>query len=656
MCGIAGIFRLTGSPGVEDALAVLRMMDAQTHRGPDDWGLLIPEPLAAVHDLRALLATRDPSREHVRVYAVSSTGPTAILGSRRLSIIDRSPRGRMPMGTGGGRLWVTHNGEIYNYQALRAEIAGEAFCSSADTEVILRGYATWREEVLGRLRGMFAFALLETTPTPRLLLARDRFGIKPLYYYQDRERLVFASEVRALLRSGMVPDETNADALVRFLQWGTVPVPHTTIKDVLALPAGHWLTVEAGGSRLGSYSDLSAHALRAPGDVRPISRADAVARTRALLAESVGLHLAGEVPLGIFLSGGIDSSGLVALAGRFREAPVTTLSIAYDEPAYDEAAYARLAATRYRTEHREVRLRAHDLFEAMARIFTAMDEPTVDGVNTYFISEAARRAGLTVVLSGTGGDEVFFGYGHLRRGTLLDRIRRLLAALPAGLRRQLIGTIVRAGNSVGRTGLERLEYLGRPSVASLYLAVRGLFGPGQIRDLLGIGEAELEQRSSGLPVPDKSTGDGAGELGLLEFSHYLQNQLLKDADVMGMAHSVEIRVPYLDHRLVEWVVSLPRALKVAGGTHKPLLIEALADLPQEIWNRPKMGFTFPFAPWMREQAEDLEAISLAGRLLQPRAVEEIWRAFRTGRLHWSRAWALVVLACFDAARKPGVAA
>ncbi len=570
MCGIAGIFRLSGRPAAEDAAAVLRMMDAQIHRGPDDWGILAPGSLAADPGFRSLVESR--GSDHLRLYPHIGPGPSAILGTRRLSILDLSQRGRMPMGSADGRLWIAHNGEIYNYRELRAELDGRgaSFHSETDTEAVLRGYAAWDEAVLPRLRGMFALALFEAGPRPRLLLARDRFGIKPLYYHQDRERLVFASEVRALLQSGMVPDEADMEALARFLQLGSVPMPKTTVRDVAALPTGHSLM----------------------------------------------------------------------------------------EAAYSEASYARMVATRYGTTHHEVVLRAHDLFDGMPRIFAAMDEPTVDGVNTYFVSEAAKRAGLRVVLSGTGGDELFFGYGHFRRGKSLDRIRRFLAAVPVQARWGLIQAARYSRVAVGRSGLDRLEYLEQPSLDNLYLMVRGLFGPRQVQDLLGVGEREFEVWGPPWPPLDQSRAGGMlGAFGLLEFTHYLQNQLLKDTDVMSMAHSVEARVPYLDHRLVEYVAGLPSAVKLDGDRPKPLLLDALGDaLPREVWNRPKMGFTFPFGPWMRQRAFDLKAISASSTWLERSAVEAIWEAYRAGRLHWSRPWALVVLAAFEACRKTAAAA
>ena len=315
MCGLAGVVRWSGRPSGEDVAAVLAMLDAQAHRGPDDWGLVVPRSLAQAGGLP--VAARDP--DHVRTYDDDGVRPGAVLGARRLSILDLTSRGRMPMGEARGRLWVAHNGEIYNHVELRRELASAAapFCSATDTEVILRGYARWGDEVVTRLRGMFAFALFDATPArPRLVLARDRLGIKPLYYYRDGERLVWASEVRALLRSGLVPDEENPEALVRFLQLGSVPAPQTTVKGVMALEAGHCLIVEAGPPEIRRFWDLAAFTPARGGRATPPRRAEAVAQTRALLEDAVGLHLVGDVPLGVFLSGGIDSSALVALASR----------------------------------------------------------------------------------------------------------------------------------------------------------------------------------------------------------------------------------------------------------------------------------------------------------------------------------------------------
>jgi asparagine synthase (glutamine-hydrolysing) len=654
MCGIAGIFTLARRPTSGDAAVVLRMLDAQVHRGPDDWGLLVPESLAGSP---ALFTGRQPTGEpRVRTYHDAGYRSGAVLGARRLAILDLSPRAGMPMGTTDGRWWLTYNGESYNYRELRQELqaSGEPFRTDSDTEVVLRGWEAWGDRVVTRLQGMFAFAALQCGPEPRLLLARDRFGIKPLYYYRDGERLIFASEVRALLRSGLVPDEPNTEATTRFLQLGSVPAPLTTVKDVLALPAGCTLAAEPARITVRSYWGLAAHLAGATGAPQP-ARAEAVATTRALLEDSVRSHLVSDVPLGIFLSGGIDSSTLVALASRFRDRPLTTLSVAFDESAWSEARFARQVAERYGTDHREIVLGRREVFDAIPGVFSAMDEPTVDGVNTYFVARAARQAGLTVVLSGTGGDEVFLGYEHLRRARSLDRARAALAMLPGPLRHAAIALASRAGRASSRRGLDRLAYLRQPTPEHAYLLVRGLFSPGQVVDLLGIEGRELDGLGPLAPaVGGRPSGALLDSMTALEFTHYLQNQLLKDTDVMTMAHSVEARVPFLDSRLVEYVVGLPARLRLAGGRPKSLLLDAAGgELPREVWDRPKMGFTLPFEPWLREHSEELKAACVEQKTLRVAAVETVWRDFQAGRSHWSRPWALYVLSQLDVGRKRG---
>jgi asparagine synthase (glutamine-hydrolysing) len=651
MCGIAGILKLTGSILTEDVGAVLRMLDAQFHRGPDDWGLLVPDAALADLETRRLLERFDPA--HIRVYAAMPGAPAAVLGSRRLSVIDRSLHGRMPMGTDDGRRWIVQNGEIYNYRDLRAELAGTGpFRSASDTEVLLRGWDAWGDGVTERLRGMFAFALFESAPRPRLLLGRDRFGIKPLYRYEDRARVVFASEVRAIVASGLVPDEACPEALGRFLELGSVPAPLTTVKDVRALPGGHVAHVDGTGLHLARYWSLDA-AVDAARPSSPPRRADAVASTRALLEDAVKLHLASDAPLGVFLSGGMDSAGLVALAADGRERPLTTLTVGFDDARLSESRFARLVAERYRTDHHEVLVQPGAVFDDLPRFFTAMDQPTADGLNTWCVSRAAREAGLTVVLSGLGGDEVFWGYRHLRSVGPLEGARRLMAALPHPARRGL-SRLAAAGAALGRHGLDRALYLEMPSAAGVYLLVRGLFTQAQARGLLGFHAGEPGDPRAALPT---EVGHSLREaLTRFELAHYLGNQLLRDADVMSMAHSVEARAPYLDHRLVEHVLALPPAIKLDRARPKPLLLDALGGgLPRAVWDRPKMGFTFPMDRWMRERAGELRALCVESKRLERTAVERVWDAFGRGRVHWSRPWAVYVLSQLETSRKRSAA-
>jgi asparagine synthase (glutamine-hydrolysing) len=658
--------------------AVLRMLDAQVHRGPDDWGMLLPAELLQRDEITNLFADR--GIDHVSSYESSQPSPAVILGSRRLSILDLSTRGRMPMNsmpnqreTAAGDVWVTHNGEIYNSPELREELrsAGLAFRSTTDTEVLINGYERWGDDLLNRLRGMFAFALFDSTSS-RLLLARDRFGIKPLYYSAISNQqsaisnsLVFASEVRAILRSKLIAFEPEPEAAIRFLQLGSVPAPLTTIKNIFALPAGHMLSVDANATKLSRYwslSDYQNDPQRDASDKDSSEGRNAVTTTRRLLDESVRQHLLSDVPLGIFLSGGLDSSALVALAASFRNQPLTTLSIVFDEPEYDESKYARLIADKYQTSHCETLLTSKELVSELPSVFAAMDQPTVDGVNSFFVSRAAKQAGLKVVLSGLGGDEVFLGYSHLRKANSLNGARRLFANLPAGLRKAAIQLVIPAGAALGRSGLEKLAYLADPSSTNMYLLFRGLFAPDQIQKLLGLSETQMKHygvvplsvngsmngSTNGSPV-----GATTGRASLLDsfvmndFQHYLQNQLLKDTDCMSMAHSVETRVPFLDHKLVEYVFGLPAEFKLNGGMNKPLLIKALGDdLPREIWDRPKMGFTFPFASWLKNSRDAYQTSESATGIFDKREVEKIWTGFREQRFHWSRPWALMVLEQF----------
>jgi len=638
VCGIAGIYKGDSRTTPDDLAAVRRMMNAQAHRGPDGKGLFRDERV--------------------------------VLGHRRLSIIDRSDAGRQPMSNdvcvecrrGHGTIWVSYDGGIYNFQSLRDELInhGHLFRSKTDAEVLLHGYRQWgMDGLLSRLRGTFAFALYDplpgnptnptnsTNPTnpinPILFLAKDRFGIKPLYYHRDGEHLVFASEVRALMKSGLIPDEKNVEALVRFLQLGSVPVPLTTVKNVLDLPAGHYLAVNENGAELKRYWDLSGSLHPSPTLSAHLNKV--ISSTRSLLEESVRLHMISDVPLGLFLSGGTDSSALAALAVRFHYRPLTTLSVVFDEQDYNEGGYARMVARKFGTDHHEIRLHGRDFINEIPGIFGAMDQPTVDGVNSYFVSKAAKAAGLTVVLSGAGGDEVFLGHGHFKKTRGLERARRFLKLMPRWIRRGLIQSIIRAGFPRNAAGRDRLAYLESPSNQNCYLLFRGLFAPWRIQELLGIGEREFERltQSPNLHSISPQSQNLLHSFTVYEFNHYLQNRLLRDIDVMSMAHSVETRVPFLDHPLVEYVAALPSKITLGKKINKPLLIKALGrTLPKKIWDRPKLDFAFPIGEWMKGRADELMAMSLEQKLFDRKAVENIWKEFNLGRAHWSRPWAMIV--------------
>lgn len=624
MCGIAGIVSAS-TPINGDT--VVRMRDCLTHRGPDDAGLY-----------------------------VSSDGRVA-LGNRRLAIIDPEPQGRQPLCNEDETVWVTYNGEIYNFRSLREELkeAGHRFRSSTDTEVLIHGYEAWgMPGLLARLRGMFAFALCDTRRTshppdapPLLFLARDRLGIKPLYYTttDDPVCLIFASEVRAVLASGLIDGETDTNALIGLLLLGAVPAPQTIHRRIRSLPAGHVLTVTGSSITSQVYWDLAS--VRAYNSDE--SAATDIRALGACLEETARQHLISDAPLGVFLSGGIDSAGLVALAGRANGPSLTTLTIAFDEQAFNEAESAQRLAEHYRTKHHEIRVTGADFYRSMPSILEAMDQPTNDGVNTYFVAQAAHQLGLKVVLSGVGGDELFWGYPHHRRLTASNRWWSWFFQRSDALQRLLTFFTSTYGRIRGQERWMRTGFLsGQSGVAGLYLLFRGFFAPDQVLQLLNIDQSDLDtvihDCLEQLPCTESATSDYPATINRIEMQRYLHDQLLRDTDVFGMAHSVEVRVPYLDHEVVEKAMRMPSALKIDPALKKPLLVRAIDDpVIYETARQPKRGFSFPMASWMRRYADPLEAMALEADILDRKTVKRLWQDFRSDRLHWSRAWMLVVL-------------
>jgi asparagine synthase (glutamine-hydrolysing) len=605
MCGIAGVVRFGNPIMASDVDAVARMSEAQTHRGPDGAG--------SYHD------------SHVA------------FGHRRLSIIDVSEAGKQPMCNETGTIWVTYNGEIYNYRELRSELvsAGHAFASQADTEVLVHGYEEWGGDgLLKRLRGMFAFALYDAARR-RVILARDRLGIKPLYYTRDprTERLGFASEVKALLRGGLAEAETDRKALAGFLLFGSVPSPRTIVRDVECLLPGHYLVADERGIETRRYWDLEFD--------RP--RETDAALLPEVLQDAMRRHLVSDVPVGVFLSGGVDSAGLVALAKQ----RLNTLTISFSESEFNEAGEARRIANHFHTTHHELQVRGSDFVTELPHILAAMDQPTNDGVNTYFVARAARNAGLSVVLSGLGGDELFGGYPHHHWVARHSGWLSAFASAPGFMRRAVVSGAVAAGRLRGKESWMRLAALrSGPQAEGLYMAFRGFFASEQVHRLLGNSQSEmnalLEENLEQLrPAAGASGSNG---LNYIELKRYLHDQLLRDSDVFGMAHSVEIRVPYLDDEVVTRAAATPGSLKTSRTMNKPLLVEALGNaLIEEAARRPKRGFSFPMAKWMHERTGAMREMAMSTKILERDVVGKMWSAFDHGRLHWSRAWSLVVL-------------
>lgn len=610
MCGIAGY---VGPARRFDDEKLGVMLRAIEHRGPDDCGEYAAE------------LKRAPES---RVW----------LGSRRLAIQDLSPAGHQPMIDAATGNVIAFNGEIYNFLELKAQLerSGERFLSRCDTEVALRSWGKDGLGAAGQWRGMFGVALWDAT-REELWLVRDPWGIKPLYYRYDGEGIAFCSEVRALLAAGVAPRKLSRRGLEDYLEFGALQDPVTMIDGVYALLPGHALRWSVGKIEIQRYASKAAPAEGGAAAVEP------------MLREIVRQQLIADVPVVVFLSGGVDSS-VVALAAR-QEAGggVHTMSVVFEEQQYSEQQYARRVAEHIGTEHHEVMLRASDVQAKALDAIARMDQPTIDGVNTFVISEAARRSGFKVALSGLGGDEFFGGYSTFFRTARLRQLQRMAGAAPALA--GLAGGALRAFRSetANRVGmlLESGDFAQHP-----YFAQRTLFFRRQIAALCAGGERSAEadrvaeRRRAGL-LEAAARMDELNQVSFLEARTYMANMLLRDSDQMSMAHSLELRVPLVDHILAERLLAVPGERKGFGREQKLWLREAFAKyLPNEVFLRKKMGFVLPLAVWLRGPlAAEVERtlLSEAGELWDRRAVQDVWDQFRQGRLSWSRPWALYVV-------------
>lgn len=585
MCGIAGILTFKDRPDASrgEHVASLnepleRMVGQLKHRGPDDSGITIFQE-----------------------------GATEVaLGHNRLAILDLSPAGHQPMRDPQNGNWIVSNGEIYNFKELRTRLDPDpkAWRSSSDTEVILGAYRRWGKDCLEHLRGMFAFALWDHE-RKELFIAKDRLGIKPLYYFSAPGLFLFASEVRALLASDLVPRKVDPTALWEYLGYQSVPAPRTLVEGVRLLKPGCWMTIDAEGAiSERCYWDLLANAST---EARTATPAESRRRVRRILEEAVALHLVSDLPVGAFLSGGIDSSAIVALVREAGQTP-RTFSVVFDESAYDENRYSTQIARRFQTDHTEVRLTGGELLDQLPSALACMDQPTGDGVNTYVVSRAVRSRGIKVALSGLGGDEFFAGYPSFKRLKRAMTYLKHFGSAPKSVRnfaassvRTLGGSSVRAAKTAAMIGSDG-------TLASVFPITRQVLSTDQRYSLLnerwralvaGMADPYVELLNG-----KYGAGSTAETLSLISYAEgrtYMHDVLLRDTDQMSMAHALEVRVPFLDHMLVEYLMGLPDALKISNGTPKRLLVESLGGLlPDALVQRPKRGFTLPFDPWMRD--------------------------------------------------------
>ena len=619
MCGIAGLVHLDPSATV-DPVVLGRMCDAIVHRGPDDSGLW--------------------------------TGRGAGLGHRRLSIIDLSPAGRQPMCNEDGSVWVVFNGEIYNFQGLRRELArrGHGFRSHTDTETIVHLYEEEGERCIERLHGMFALAIWDERRR-KLVLARDRVGKKPLKYAElAGGGLAFASELKALLAAGLVEPEVELADLDAYFTFGYVPSPGTGLRGIRKLPPGHRLVWEDGRTRVEPYWSLDYR------QKRELPLGDWLPAVRDTIREAVVCRMVADVPLGAFLSGGIDSSIVVACMAQASERPIETFSIGFEHEEYNELPYARQVAERYGTSHHEFHVRADDasLLPALARLY---EEPYADSsaLPSYFLARETRRF-VTVALSGDGGDEGFVGYDryariHRLRANLrfagLPGVRPLLGAaaslgrfLPPGLARNLDGLYGVTDPDLGAAYTWMIRQFSDPEK-------RWIYGEPMRRFLAG-----SQSRRIGAWMDDPRAGeDLIDRVCFTDVMSYLPEHVLVKMDLACMAHSLEARAPLLDHRVLELAASAPASLRFRGGRLKWLLKEAFrAELPEGLLDRPKRGFGIPIQHWFRGPLAPMARELLlsrdarVARYLRPEALRDAVEQHVAGRISRGyQLWSLLML-------------
>jgi asparagine synthase (glutamine-hydrolysing) len=624
MCGISGIWTSGLSP-VEATRRTAAATRALAHRGPDDEGV-----------------------EQVSQTGQESVRPLVVFGHRRLSILDLSAAGHQPMSDPAAGNWITYNGEIYNFMELRADLEkrGHRFVSHGDTEVILKAYAEWGVGCWRRLRGIFAFGLWDER-YQELHLVRDHMGVKPLYFAHADHTLVFASEVRALLAAGTCERKLSDDGLRSYLKYGSVQEPGSLVKGVESLQPGHFLTCDAQGRKIQRHYWRLDECINRNWATQPSTD-----EVLAQLQNSVEGQLVSDVPLGVFLSGGMDSSAIAALAVRAGRGQVRTFCIGTDDKPSDESAEAASTAAFLGTSHTTLVLQGSSMAVNFGNALNCYDQPSIDGINTYFIAKLVREAGIKVALSGLGGDELFVGYNGFQKAMRVQQLGQVLTRLPRGLRLQLAAAIGRFGPLGGSVTTAATEII-ESSPRELYFASRTLFSRCHIDRLLGqSAPAQLKSKNwkhrEQRLVNAAESLTGVDRISFFELQTYMLSTLLRDADQMSMAHGLELRVPLIDPVLIENVMPILATRKFTRDQNKRLLMEAMAPMmPPVVAQRTKRGFSLPFQHWiLRELFPVFEAHFNSGQLRGPwdrASYRSVWQEFQRGRVSWSRIMALYSL-------------
>jgi asparagine synthase (glutamine-hydrolysing) len=581
MCRIAGIVDPLNILNLQSD--ILKMTEVMHRGGPDDAGVYINGSLA--------------------------------FGHRRLSLIDLSSDGHQPMMSTDERYVLIYNGEIYNFKELRSELInlGYTFKSTSDTEVILNGFIHWHNGIFERLNGMFALAIYDTQEKC-IILVRDYAGIKPLYYYVDESSLYFASEIRAF--KALNKFEENPDWPIYFLAFGHLPEPITTLKNVKPLRKGTVLTYSIADQSIDIFSYNKFEFTS-----KITHRKEALTKVKKTLTAAVKRHLISDAPIGLFLSGGIDSSLLTILAEPFLKENLQTLSIVFEENEFSEKIHQDIIIAQTKANHKTYTVTKEQFLEALPDMIEAMDQPSTDGINSYFICKYAKEAGLKAVLSGLGADELFGGYNSFANMAKYELLRKWIPA-----------NVFKIAQIFKKDKYQKASFLSIPGLMGQYLFNRGILCPKEIAHILCIPESKIWSLLSDLNEKyesEFSTLNAFNKACNLESDLYMQNQLLKDSDYMSMWHGIEIRVPFLDKELIELAYQINSGIKAFQGQKKYLLIHAIgAKLPREIWDRPKMGFTFPFESWLKHLMSNQKSYA--------------FRKHIKGFYTWNRFWAFYI--------------
>jgi asparagine synthase (glutamine-hydrolysing) len=607
MCGIAGILNKQVSVTEEQ---IKRMTDAMCHRGPDSEGFYVDGPLA--------------------------------LGHRRLSIIDLSDAANQPFIDNSGRYAIIFNGEIYNYAEIKPLISEYQFRTNGDTEVILAGYIKWGAGCLKYLRGMFTIAIWDKEEQS-LFIARDRLGVKPLYYHDGNNQFVFASELRAILTITGAERKLNHSAISEYFRYQSIGYPYSPVEGIEQVQAGMWMKVKNGQMSRETYWDP----VTSRCDFHFTEKKEVERKVKELMLQSVKRRLVSDVPVGAFLSGGIDSSAVVGLMVEAGDPSPKTFTISFDEQEFDESRYAEIIAKKFQTDHTNIRLKPEVLLEELSHALDAMDVPTGDGINTYVVSKAIHEQGIRVALSGVGGDELFAGYPIFSSYVRMQQ-QRWIWKSPQILRHMAGGLL---GKGAKKDRIRQMMGLESPAIENTYPVLRQLLSPQTLHELTALNGSGgqtlsrqlIEKRKELASLPYYSQVTTADYLG------YTQQTLLKDTDQMSMAHSLEIREPFFDQDLVEFIISVPDHFKTPVYP-KSLLVESLKPLlPDEIVHRKKQGFVFPWKEWLKNDLRDFceKHIRQIGQreFIHGAELKRTWEQFLRGdpNIRWQEMWLFVVL-------------